>query len=99
TYDRVGNRISRKGTLGGVTAQTQRFDRRDQLDNDDDPSTPSRWFDANGNTTNFVGKVCEYDLENRLIGANGGAVRMAYDGDDHRVRKTSPATGSGSKTT
>ena len=39
-------------------------------------------------TTNIVGKSYDYDPENRLIGIDGGQVKMAYDGDGHRVSKT-----------
>ena len=51
------------------------------------------------NTTNVSGKTYEYDPENRLIGVNGGQVQIAYDGDGHRVSKTVPTAGGGSKTT
>ena len=51
------------------------------------------------NTTNVSAKTYEYDPENRLIGVNGGQVQIAYDGDGHRVSKTVPTAGGGSKTT
>ena len=98
-YERVGNRTERTGNLGAVLAQTQTIDPRDQLDNADDPTprTPNRSFDAN--TTSVAWNRYEYDLENRLISVNGGAVQITYDGDGHRVRKTAPTVGGGTKTT
>ena len=55
--------------------------------------------DSNGNRTNVVRRSYEYDLENRLIRVDDGQVRMVYDGDGHRVRKTVPTAGGGSTTT
>ena len=54
---------------------------------------------SNGNRTNVVRRSYEYDLENRLIRVDDGQVRMVYDGDGHRVRKTVPTAGGGSTTT
>ena len=51
------------------------------------------------NTTNVAEKSYDYDPEDRLIAVNGGQVRMAYDGDGHRVSKTVLTPGGGSKTT
>ena len=47
----------------------------------------------------MVRRSYEYDLENRLIRVDDGQVRMVYDGDGHRVRKTVPTAGGGSTTT
>ena len=85
-YDDVGNRLSRRGTLGTIVGQTNQFDNNDRLDNDSDPATPSTFFDANGNATNHSGPF-RFSAENRLTNANSGAVLIIYDGNGNRVKK------------
>ena len=83
----MGNRLARTGTLGSLGGQTFNFDKSDRLDNDSDPATASGLFDANGNTTSYGGTY-QYDVENRLLNANSGAVVIVYDGDGNRIKKT-----------
>ena len=89
TYDLAGNRqtrtVSGTGGFSGLTNQSLTFDNSDRLDNDSNPGTPSTWFDPNGNTTNYGGSF-QYDVENRLTGANG-TVTFVYNGDGQRVKK------------
>ena len=59
----------------------------------------SETVQAGPRSSSSVASSLTYDPENRLIGVNGGQVQMAYDGDGHRVRKTAPTVGGGSKTT
>jgi len=103
-FDLVGNRRSRRSTVGGVASTPAQvyFDLADRLDNDTAAETPSTWFDANGNTLkpdlNGDGVVdateeaytYTYDFENRLVSAVGGGktIAMVYDGDGNRVKKT-----------
>jgi RHS repeat-associated protein len=86
-YDDVGNRLARTGMLGSLDGQTFNFDKSDLIDNDSDPATASSLFDANGNTTSYGGAY-QYDVENRLVNANSGAVVIVYDGDGNRIKKS-----------
>jgi RHS repeat-associated protein len=45
-------------------------------------------YDANGNVISANGNTYQYDSQNELVGLNGGAVRLVYDGDGNRVEKT-----------
>jgi RHS repeat-associated protein len=80
TYDAVGNRLSRVSSLAAVPASASAYDANDRLTSDSD--------DANGNTRAGEGATYAYDFEDRVRSANGGAVRVAYDGDGNRVSKT-----------
>jgi len=81
TYDAVSNRLSRVSTLAGVLSATSTYDANDRLTSDA--------YDANGNTRNADGRAFTYDFENRLKTADGGAVRLVYDGDGNLASKTS----------
>ena len=80
TYDPVGNRLSRLSSLEGVLSSTSTYDANDRLLSDS--------YDANGNTTSADGRTYVYDFENRVKSANGGAVRITYDGDGNLAAKT-----------
>jgi RHS repeat-associated protein len=80
TYDPVGNRLSRNSSLAAVLSTTSAYDANDRLTSDS--------YDANGNTRTANGTSYTYDFENRIKTANGGAVRIVYDGDGNRVAKT-----------
>jgi RHS repeat-associated protein len=89
-YDAVGNRLARNSSLPGILAATYSYDANDRLTSDN--------YDANGNTrtaamrdplspaTHTVSD--QYDFENRLVDRDGGRIRVVYDGDGNRVRKT-----------
>jgi RHS repeat-associated protein len=80
TYDSVGNRLSRISTLAGVLSATSSYDANDRLTSDS--------YDANGNTRSANGMSFTYDFEDRIRTANGGAVRITYDGDGNLASKT-----------
>jgi RHS repeat-associated protein len=78
--DPVGNRLSENSTLSGINSGTFGLNADDQLF--------SETYDANGNVTAASGKTFSYDSENHMVGVNGGAVRLVYDGFGNRVAKT-----------
>jgi RHS repeat-associated protein len=80
TYDAVDNRLSRSSTLAAVPSTTSAYDANDRLISDS--------YDANGNTRSANGISYAYDFENRIKTANGGAVKIVYDGDGNRVSET-----------
>ena len=80
TYDSAGNRLSRNSTLAGVPSASHSYDENDRLSSDA--------YDANGNTAASGSNAYTYDFEDRLLTANPGAIRFAYDGDGNRVSKT-----------
>jgi RHS repeat-associated protein len=80
TYDPVGNRLSRASTLAAVLSSTSAYDTNDRLTAD--------LYDANGDTRWSSGFTYTYDSEDQLKSANGGAIRIVYDGDGNRVSKT-----------
>lgn len=80
TYDAVDNRLSRNSTLAAVPSASSAYDANDRLTSDA--------YDANGNTRSAGGISFTYDFENRIKTANGGAVRIVYDGDGNRVSET-----------
>ncbi len=92
-FDKVGNRRSR-ASIGTVAMRvpsvpSYAYDNDDRLDNDIMPSTPSTYFDANGNTVSIDGYAYTYDFENRLVARNGSpALSFAYDHDGNRISKT-----------
>ena len=89
TLDKVGNRLFRTSSVGGVGNQADTFNNRDWLDTDT--------YDANGNTT--LGGVGDpalegtdtYDFEDRLIvrtRADLSTINLSYDADGIRTQKT-----------
>jgi RHS repeat-associated protein len=80
TYDAVSNRKARASSLPGVASTTHEYDANNRLISDA--------YDANGNTLVSGGNTYRFDFENRLVEMNGGAVRVAYNGDGERVAKT-----------
>jgi RHS repeat-associated protein len=81
TYDSVGNRQRRDGTLGPVSNQVSTFNGNDQLN--------CEQYDLNGNVIqNCEGDRFSWDFENRLVAKNNGQTSLSYDGDGSRVRKT-----------
>ncbi|MDQ3802896.1 MAG: putative Ig domain-containing protein [Acidobacteriota bacterium] len=80
TYDEVGNRLTRASSLPGVTPQSFTYDDNDRL--------AGHAYDDSGNTTAAQAGSYDYDSDNRLVSAGGGAVRYAYDGDGNLVSKT-----------
>ena len=80
TYDAVDNRLSRNSTVTAIPTTTSAYDVNDRLTSDS--------YDANGNTRSASGLSYTYDFENRIKTANGGAVRIVYDGDGNRVSET-----------
>ncbi|HYI12761.1 MAG TPA: RHS repeat-associated core domain-containing protein, partial [Thermoanaerobaculia bacterium] len=80
TYDPVANRLSRASTLATVLSATSAYDANDRL--------TAEAYDANGNTRAANGITWTYDFEDRIRSANGGAIRIVYDGDGNRVAKT-----------
>jgi RHS repeat-associated protein/uncharacterized repeat protein (TIGR01451 family) len=80
TYDPVGNRLSRISSLSAVLSATSAYDANNRLLSD--------VYDANGNTTGADGRTFVYDFENRIKSADGGAVRITYDGDGNLAAKT-----------
>jgi RHS repeat-associated protein len=78
--DPVGNRLSRISTLQSVLSATSNYDANDRLTTDS--------YDANGNTRSASGRSFTYDFEDRIKSANGGAVRITYDGDGNLAAKT-----------
>jgi len=93
-YDDVGNRTSRTGTLGSLTASNNTFDVNDWLDNDSITNNANPDFDANGNTRTNGSVYYGYDWANRLTACTNGStvVSMAYDADGNRVTKTVGST-------
>ncbi len=80
-YDPVGNRLARTSTLPGVPTTTYEYDENDRI--------TTEKYDDNGNTLETDEHTYTYDYDNRLIGADGGAVTIAYDGDGNKVEETS----------
>ncbi len=80
TYDAVSNRLSRISSLAGVLSATSSYDANDRLTSDA--------YDTNGNTRVADGRSFTYDFENRVKTADGGAVRVTYDGDGNLASKT-----------
>jgi RHS repeat-associated protein/uncharacterized delta-60 repeat protein len=97
TYDSVGNRLSRSSGVPGVLSRPlYSYDDNDRLtsDHDENNSTRTYAFDANGNT--LRGEVTPaqtaddvYDYEDRLIRRTVGSrtIHIRYDGDGHRTVK------------
>jgi RHS repeat-associated protein len=80
TYDPVGNRLSRISNLPGIPSANSGYDANDRrLD---------ETYDANGNARAIAGRSYAYDFENRIRSADGGAVRIVYDGDGNLAAKT-----------
>ena len=80
TYDPVGNRLSRISNLPGIPSANAGYDANDRrLDES---------YDANGNARNIAGRSFTYDFEDRIRTADGGAVRIVYDGDGNLASKT-----------
>ena len=79
-YDPVGNRLSRISNLPGVPSASSGFDANDRLTSDA--------YDANGNSRAASGRTYAYDFEDRIKSADGGAVRVVYDGDGNLAAKT-----------
>jgi RHS repeat-associated protein len=80
TYDSVGNRLSRISNLPGIPSANSGYDANDRrLDES---------YDANGNARNIAGRSYTYDFEDRIRTADGGAVRIVYDGDGNLAAKT-----------
>lgn len=79
-YDPVGNRLQRTSTLAAVPPSVYSYDQDDRLTTDS--------YDTSGNTISSGGHSYTYDFENHLISADGGAVRIVYDGDGNRVAET-----------
>jgi len=80
TLDAFGNRLSRVSSLAGVLSATSTYDANDRLTSD--------VYDANGNTRSASGRSFTYDFEDRIKTADGGAVRVVYDGDGNLASKT-----------
>ena len=78
-YDPVGNRTNRTSAVTGISASSSSYNANDWLTTDQ--------YDANGNTTNSVSVPYRYDVENRLVDYNNGAVTLAYNGDGIRMVK------------
>jgi RHS repeat-associated protein len=91
-YDAVGNRTSRTGSVGGVTAANNTFDVNDWIDNDSNTNNANPNFDANGNTRTNGSIWYGYDWANRLVAFTNGStvVTFVYNADNHRVGRTSP---------
>ncbi|HKG98482.1 MAG TPA: RHS repeat-associated core domain-containing protein, partial [Pyrinomonadaceae bacterium] len=80
SYDAVGNRLSRTSNLPGIPSATSGYDANDRrLDESSD---------SNGNARSIAGRSYAYDFENRIRSADGGAVRIVYDGDGNVAAKT-----------
>jgi RHS repeat-associated protein len=91
TYDSVGNRLVRSGTLPGIGLQSfasTDYDPNDRLTKD--ISAGDTGYDDNGNTTIKGADSYQYDAENRLVSATvgGKSISIVYDGDGNRVSKT-----------
>jgi RHS repeat-associated protein len=80
THDAVGNRLARVSSLAAVLSETSNYDANDRL--------TSESYDANGNARSANGRTFAYDFENRIRSADGGAVRLTYDGDGNPASKT-----------
>jgi RHS repeat-associated protein len=91
-YDDVGNRTSRTGTVGSLSATNNTFDINDWLDNDSTTNNANPYFDANGNQRTNGSNVYLYNYANRLTNANSGAVVIVYGADGNRVKKTTSTT-------
>lgn len=86
----MGNRLARNSSLPGILADQYAYDANDRLLSDQ--------YDNNGNTraasmrdpaTLVSHPVADqYNFENQLTDRNNGQIRLVYDGDGHRVRKT-----------
>jgi RHS repeat-associated protein len=80
TYDAVGNRLSRLSSLPGIPSANTSYDANDRRTDET--------YDANGNTRGTGGRSYVFDFENRIRSADGGAVRIVYDGDGNLAAKT-----------
>ena len=80
TYDTVGNRLSRNSTLPTIPSVNSVYDANDRH--------VDETYDANGNARSIAGRSYAYDFENRVRTADGGAVRIVYDGDGNLAAKT-----------
>jgi RHS repeat-associated protein len=80
TYDAAGNRLSRISSLPGIPSANTAYDVNDRRTDES--------YDANGNARVSSGHSYVYDFENRIKSADGGAVRIVYDGDGNLASKT-----------
>jgi RHS repeat-associated protein len=78
-YDAVGNRTNRASGISGLATANSSYSANDWLTSDQ--------YDANGNTTNSASVAYRYDVLNRLVDYNHGAVTLGYNGDGQRVVK------------
>jgi len=78
-YDAVGNRTNRASGISGLASCNSSYTANDWLTSDQ--------YDANGNTTNSASVAYRYDVLNRLVDYNHGAVTLGYNGDGQRVVK------------
>jgi RHS repeat-associated protein len=78
-YDAVGNRTNRASGISSLASGSSSYSANDWLTSDQ--------YDANGNTTNSANVAYRYDVLNRLVDYNHGAVTLGYNGDGQRVVK------------
>jgi RHS repeat-associated protein len=78
-YDAVGNRTNRASGISSLASGSSSYTANDWLTSDQ--------YDANGNTTNSASVAYRYDVLNRLVDYNHGAVTLDYNGDGQRVVK------------
>jgi len=82
TYDDVGNRLSRTGSLGSLGAVSYTYSANDQI-------SPGEIYDNNGSTTTTLdGYTFGYDYANRLTNSGSGATIIVYGADGNRIKKT-----------
>ena len=107
TYDKVGNRLTQRQTLGDATvgatevATTYAYDKNDRLLTETTDNVETRYtYDANGNTLTKASPASlveySYDDANRLVEmkTDGARTTYRYDADGLRVAQTHfPATG------
>lgn len=88
SYDQWGNRAVTAGYVPNTTLTPQSLTAFNASNN----RLVASQYDLAGNQKQDAeGKRFDYDAENRQITFNDGAARYYYDGDGHRVKKTSPA--------
>jgi RHS repeat-associated protein len=80
TYDPSGNRKTRTSTLAGIADVA--------YESDVDDRTVGGVYDLNGNSLANASHTFQYDSDDRIISADGGAIRLVYDGDGNRVAET-----------
>lgn len=80
TYDAVGNRTARTSTMPALPAQSAGYDANDRV--------TTNAYDATGSERGAEGRSFAYDFENRMKSADGGGVRLVYDGDGNLAAKT-----------